>query len=113
MSYLSRGGAAGRVLAADAALAITDADGANGTIIVSSTAATKTATFAFDADSDIAGGAKFMVYCAARSGGQYNIAATYGAVAGTVTLDAQHEFAIFQRIGTTLYCVQLTGATFA
>lgn len=111
--YLSRGEAKGRVVAADAALVISEADGQNGTILVSSTSGTKTATFSWSTPVDTNGGAKFQIYCSARSGGQYNVACTYGGSAGTVTIDAQHESPLFHRIGSTLYCIELNGSTFA
>lgn len=111
--HLSRGHASGRVLAADAALTITDADGQNGTIIVSSTTGTKAATLTWLTPTASAGGPKFQIYCAARSGGSYTVACTYGGTAGTVTIDAQHECPQFARIGSTLYCTDLGGSTFA
>lgn len=113
MSFLARGEARGRVLAADAALLIAESDGQNGTLVLASTTGTKAATFSWDATVDTDGGAKFEVYMATRSGGSYTVAATYGGAAGTVTFDAQHEYARFHRIGSTLYCTLLSGATFA
>jgi len=115
MSFLARGEARGRVLSANAALVIAESDGQNGTIILTSTnTATIAATFSWDATVDTLGGAKFEVYMQTRSSsGSYTIAATYGGSAGTVTFDAQHEYARFHRIGSTLYCVALIGATFA
>lgn len=114
-NHRTRMQSSGRVVAADAALAITDADGVgDGTIIISSTtSATKTATFSFNTPTDTLGGPKFEVYMSARSDGAYAIAATYGGTAGTVTFNAQHEYARFARIGSTLYCTFLSGATFA
>lgn len=109
MSYLSRGQACGRVLAADAALLITEAD--NGTILLNSTTGTKVATFSWAADVDAAGGAKFDVVCIIRSGGQYNIACTYLGVAGTLVVDAALESPRFHRIGSTLHCIGLGGST--
>lgn len=113
MSFLDRGEARGRVLSADAALVIDETDGQNGTIIVSSTTGTKAATFTWNATVDTLGGAKFDIYCAARSGGSYTVACTYGGSAGAVTIDAQHENPHFHRIGSTLYCTALGGSTFA
>jgi hypothetical protein len=111
--FLSRGESRGRVLAADAALVIDETDGQNGSIIVNSTTGTKVATFAWDTPTSTEGGAKFEITCHVRSGGSYTVACTYGNAAGTVTFDAQHEKAFFHRIGSTLYCTQLVGATFA
>lgn len=113
MSFLSRGEARGRVLAADAALVIDETDGQNGSIIVNSTTGTKAATFSWSTPADTRGGAKFEITMHVRSGGSYTVACTYGNAAGTVTFDAQHEKAFFHRIGSTLYCTQLVGATFA
>lgn len=101
---------AGRVLAADAALAITDTDE---TIIVSSTTGTKAVTFNWTEQTPTTGGCKFSIYCAARSGGSYTVACTYGGSAGTVTIDAQHEHPKFHRIDETVYCLDLGGSTFA
>lgn len=112
-SFLARGESRGRVIAADEALVIDETDGQNGTIIVSSTTGTKAATFSWDTPTDTLGGGKFQVYCAARSGGAYTVACTYGGSAGTVTIDAQHEAPLFHRIGSTLYCLALGGSTFA
>lgn len=113
MSYLARGHSAGRVIAADGALAITDDDGRGGmgTIIVSSTTGTKTATFSFNSPVPDGGGPRFQIYCSARSGGQYNVACTYAGAAGTLVIDAANEAPIFHRIGSTLYCVALGGST--
>jgi len=114
MSFLTRSESRGRVLAADADLVIDETDGQGvGTIVVSSTTGTKAATFAWDTPTDTSGGAKFKIYCAARSGGSYTVACTYGGSAGTVTIDAQHEAPEFVRIGSTLYCIDLGGSTFA
>lgn len=116
MSYRTRGQSSGRVLTANAALVITDTDCVGfGTIIIASTnTAAVAATFSWGTPSDDLGGGAFTVYMATRSSsGSYTIAATYGGTAGTVTFDAQHEAADFHRIGTTLYCTRLTGATFA
>lgn len=113
-NHRTRGESAGRVVAADGALAITDADCFGcGTILVSSTTGTKAATFSFTSPADTLGGGKFHVYCSARSGGSYTIAATYGGAAGTVTIDAANECPLFQRIGSTLYCIDLGGSTHA
>lgn len=111
--HLSRSHSSGRSITADGALAITDADGVNGTIIVSSTTGTKAATFSWSTPVASAGGPKFQIYCAARSGGAYTVACTYGGTAGVVTIDAQHECPQFARIGSTLFCIALGGATFA
>lgn len=115
MSFLSRGEARGRVLTANAALVIDETDGQNGTIIVTSTDAnTKAATFTWSTPVDTLGGAKFTIYCATRSSsGAYTVACTYGGSAGTVTIDATNEQPSFHRIGSTLYCIQLGGSTFA
>lgn len=112
-SFLARGEGRGRVLAADAALVISESDGQNGSIILNSTTGAKAATFSWQTAVDTLGGAKFEVTMHVRSGGSYTIACTYGNAAGTVTFDAQHEKAFFHRIGSTLYCTQLVGATFA
>lgn len=101
---------AGRVLAADAALVITDTDDS---IIVNSTTGTKAATFNWTEQTTTLGGCKFEITMHVRSGGSYTVACTYGNAAGTVTFDAQHEKAFFHRIGSTVYCTQLVGATFA
>lgn len=114
MSYRTRGQSSGRVIAADGALLITDNDGVgSGTILVSSTTGTKTATFSWNAPADSLGGAQFTIFCTARSGGQYDIACTYLGSAGTVTIDAALERPVFHRIGSTLHCIGLGGATFA
>lgn len=111
--FLSRGEARGRTLAADAALVIDETDGQNGLIRVSTTTGTKAATFTWAANVSAEGGAKFEIYCYTGSGGSYTVACTYGTAAGAVTIDAQHENPRFQRIGSTLYCIALGGATFA
>lgn len=113
--HLSRLHPAGRVLAANAALAITDDDGNYGTIIVTSTdAAAKAATFSWRSPTADGGGPKFKIYCATRSStGTYTVACTYGGAAGTVTIDATNEAPEFARIGSTLYCIALGGSTFA
>ena len=114
MSYRTRGQSSGRVIAADGALLITDIDGVgSGVILVSSTTGTKTATFSWNAEADSLGGASFTIFCTARSGGQYDIACTYLGAAGTVTIDAALERPTFHRIGSTLHCTGLGGATFA
>jgi hypothetical protein len=110
MSWATRGGRSSRTVAVDAALVLSSTDGH---VNLSSTTGTKTATFAFDSDSDTLGGEYITLYCSARSGGQYNIACTYGAVAGTLTIDAQHEAPVLQRQGTTLNLISLGGSTFA
>ena len=112
-SFLARGEARGRVLAADAALVIDETDGQMGTIIVSSTTGAKAATFSWDTPTDTLGGAKFQIYCAARSGGSYTVACTYAGSAGTLTIDAANEAPVLHRIGSTLYCLDLGGSTFA
>lgn len=99
-----------RILAADAALEIDETDR---TIILNSTTGTKAATFSFDEQTTTRGGVKFKLQLAVRSGGSYTVACTHGVTAGTVTLDAADEVAEFQRIGTTLYVIHMTGATFA
>ena len=114
--HASRQHSAGRVLAANAALAINDDDGVGfGTIIVSSSdAATKAATFDWRTPVATGGGPRFQIECAARSStGSYTVACTYNGTAGTVTIDAAAEAPIFHRIGSTLYCVALGGSTFA
>lgn len=115
MSYRTRGQSSGRVIAADGALVITDTDGVgHGAILISSTtAATKAATFSWGTPTDTLGGASFTIYMSARSDGAYTVGCTYGGSAGDVTFNAQHEAADFIRIGSTLYCTRLTGATFA
>jgi hypothetical protein len=112
-SFLARGEGRGRTLAADAALVISESDGQMGTIRVSTTTGTKAATFAWAATVDTLGGAKFEIYCYTASGGSYTVACTYGITAGTVTIDALHEHPRFHRIGSTLFCLALGGATFA
>ena len=84
-----------------------------GTIRVNSTTGTKVATFAWAATVDPLGGARFQIYAHTVSGGSYTVACTYGATAGTVTIDAQHECPQFHRIGSTLFCTALGGSTFA
>lgn len=114
MSYRTRGQSSGREIAADGALLITDSDGVGcGTIRVSTTTGTKAATFSWNAPADSLGGAKFDIYCYTASGGSYTVGCTYGITAGNVTIDALHERPTFQRIGSTLYCIALGGATFA
>jgi hypothetical protein len=112
-SFLARGEARGRTLAADAALVIAESDGQMGTIRVSTTTGTKAATFAWAATVDTLGGARFQISCYTASGGAYTVACTYGITAGTVTIDALHECPQFHRVGSTLFCTALGGATFA
>lgn len=114
--HASRQHSAGRVIAANGALAITDEDGVGcGSILVSSTDAnTKAATFTWRTPTADGGGAKFRIYCTARSStGSYTVACTYLGTAGTITIDAALESPEFHRIGSTLYCVALNGSTFA
>lgn len=113
-NHRTRGQSAARIIAANGALVITDADCyGGGTIMVSSTTGTKTATFSFNTPTDTQGGGKFHIYCSANSGGQYDVAATYAGAAGTVTINAANECPLFQRIGSTLYCIDLGGSTHA
>lgn len=114
MSYLAQHHSAGRTIAADGALVITDEDGRGGygTIQVSSTTGAKAATFSWN-ESDTLGGARFVIFCTVRSGGSYTVACTYLGVAGTVTIDAALERPEFHRYGGVLYCIGLGGATFA
>lgn len=111
--YLSRGQSSGRTIAADGALVISEVDGQNGTIRVSTTTGTKAATFNWSTSVSAQGGAKFQIYCYTASGGSYTVACTYGITAGTVTIDALHECPQFHRIGSTLFCTALGGSTFA
>jgi len=115
MSYRTRGQSSGRIVAADAALVITDNDGVGSGVILlaGSTTGTKAATFSWNSPSDTLGGASFTVFLEVRSGGAYTIGCTYLGVAGDVTLDAALERPTFHRIGSTLYCTGLGGATFA
>lgn len=114
MSYATRNHSAVRTLVADAALVITDADAKGfGTIRVSTAAGTKAATFSWLAPADSLGGAKFQIQCYTASGGAYTVACTYGVTVGNVTIDALHESPVFHRVGTTLICLALGGATFA
>ena len=99
-----------RILAADAALEITDTDS---TILLTSTTGAKAATFNWTEQTTSRGGTKFDVVCIVRSGGSYTIACTYLGVAGTVTIDAALESPRFHRVGSTLHCIGLGGATFA
>lgn len=112
-SYLARSESPFRTVAADGALVLSNDDGKGGfgTIQVSSTAATKTATFNWSTPTDTAGGPKFVIFCTARSGGQYNIACTYLGNAGTLVIDAALERPEFHYAGGVLYCIGLGGAT--
>lgn len=112
MSYRARGQSSARTVAADGALLITDADGVGcGTIQVSSTTGTKTATFSWTTPVDSLGGPRFTIFCTARSGGQYNIACTYLGVAGTLVIDAALERPEFHYYNGTLHCIGLGGST--
>ena len=115
MSYRTRGQSSGRIVAADAALVITDNDGVGSGVILlaGSTTGTKAATFSWNAPSDALGGAALTLFLEVRSGGSYTVACTYLAAAGTVTLDAALERPTFQRLAGVLYCTGLGGATFA
>lgn len=115
MSYRTRGQSSGRIVASDAALLITDNDGVGSGVILlaESTTGTKAATFSWNAPSDALGGAAFTLFLLVRSGGSYTVACTYLGSTGTVTLDAALERPTFHRIGSTLHCTGLGGATFA
>ncbi len=101
---------AGRILAADAALVLTDTDNV---ILLNSTTGTKVATFNWTETTTAYGGTQIDIVCIIRSGGAYTIACTYLGSAGTLTIDAALESPRLIRIGSTLHCIGLGGATFA
>lgn len=98
----------GRVVAADGALAITEAD--RTILLAASASGTKAATLTSARD-----GQRLSITLFARSGGSYTIAAsTADGTAGTVTLDAAGEGVDLVRVGSTWYVERLIGtATFA
>lgn len=113
-SFQARGQSAARLVDADDPLVLSDADGVGaGYIQLQSTTGTKAATFNWSTPVDSLGGASFTLFLAVRSGGSYTVACTYLGSAGTVTLDAALERPTFHRIGSTLHCTGLGGATFA
>lgn len=91
-----------REVAEDAALTVAPPD--TDVVLLSSTTGTKAATL-----TAMQNGQRLRVQLVARTGGSYTIAASLGATAGTVTLDATGEGVDLYKSGGTVKVLRLIG----